>query len=195
MWIAILVRAFSSMHLSEISGELGLHVVTRGNVLVGDHHLPPGLEALLGRARDGELLVAGLVARLLGEDLTLQVRLDLPHRLSALTLGDGLQEALDRVQSAINVVGGEGLLVGPLVAHLEQLAHVRSLHVAQHVAKHALPVVHHPLEERLDVPVDGAVGVRPDRPGPPGDVLHPIGPQFRPQLALHEGHEPRLEHV
>jgi hypothetical protein len=83
-----------------------------------------------GRFDEGTGGLAALVAGLLLEDEAAQRHLHALD-LGSLAGGDGGQQAGDRVEGAVGVVAGEGLLVRPLVAPVAQLADQAALGVAE----------------------------------------------------------------
>ena len=61
------------------------------------------------------------------------------------------QQAAGRVEGAVGVVAGEGLLVRPLVAMVAEFAHQAALGGSQSQAEHLIPGVPHDLEKRRHV--------------------------------------------
>ena len=76
-----------------------------------------------------------------------------------LACGDGLQEELHRVERPVGLVGGEGLLVRPVVSHGPDLMHEGALRRAQCVAEHIVPLPEHRAEQGGGVPDDVATCV------------------------------------
>ena len=114
--VPVLVGPFSEMDLPEVGGELGLLVPPAGDVLVRGHHLSPRLQVARGRALDRRACALPLLApHLLVEAEPKQLHLHLLD-LIGLRGGNGGQQPFRRVERAVGVVAGEGLLVGPLVA-------------------------------------------------------------------------------
>ena len=141
--LPVLVRPLAQVHLPEVRRELGLLVAATRHVPVRADHLPPGLEVGRGLALDGgpgalPLLAAHLLVEAQAQQLHLHL-LDLVR----LRCRDGGQEPAGRVEGAVGVVGGEGLLVRPAVAHVAQLAHERPLGLAERLAEHVVPRLPH----------------------------------------------------
>ena len=189
--VAVLVAALAPVDLAQVGGEFGLLVAAGGDVGMRGDDLAPGLEAADRLTLDGgHGAAAGLVARLFGEAHAQDLLL---HAVELLGLGrgDGGQQAPGTVERAIGIVGGEGLLVGPLVAHIAQLEGEVLLGVAQGVAEDAAPLVDQDGDAGGDVPavgvaVAGGAGVGAEA-GAGGrfrlravDALH-LAPDERPQ--------------
>ena len=149
--VLVLVRPLAEVHLPEVGGELGLLVAAAGDVLVRRHHLAPGLEAARRRALDrGAGALALLAPRLLVEAKPQELRL---HLLDVVGLRrrDGGQQAAGRVERAIGVVAGEGLLVRPPVAMVAELADQAALGGPERQAEDVVPGFPHELEQRRHV--------------------------------------------
>ena len=129
--VPVLVRALAQMHLPEVGGELGLLVAAAGHILVRRHHLAPGLEVARRRALDGGAgALALFAAHLLVEAQAQELRLHLLD-LVGLRRRDGGQQPPRRVERAVGVVAGEGLLVRPFVAVVAQFADQAALGCAR----------------------------------------------------------------
>jgi hypothetical protein len=104
--------------------------------------------------------------------------------------GDGAQQAGGAIQGAVGVVGGEGPLVRPSVAHLAQLADQAAFGVGQRVAEMDVPVVPHDDTQGVGIQMGlavGPIGVAVQAPGGPGE---PVAARGSVHIALHKGFEP-----
>src|SRR5256885_1337925 len=90
-----------------------------------------------------------LAAAEVGQQLLL-LALDLCGLVSS---RDGREQTLYAIESAVGVIGTEGLLMGPLVAHVAQLTHERTLCLTEDVAEYDVPLIPHDQQQRLGVPV------------------------------------------
>ena len=165
--VPVLVRALAEMDLPQVGGELGLLVAAAGHVLVRRHHLAPRLQVARRRALDGGAgALALLAAHLLVEDDAQQLHLHLAD-LVGLRRRDGGQQPPGRVERAVGVVAGEGLLVRPAVAHVAQLADQAALGLARASCGRRRSRFPHELEQRGRVPLRRAAwspasGLRPE---------------------------------
>ena len=177
--VAILVRPFAQVHLPEVGGELSLLVAAAGHVAMGRHHLAPRLEAARDLALDGRARALALFApHLLIEAQTQQFQFHL-FDVIRLWRGNGRQQPGGGIQAAIGVVGGEGLLVRPLVAHLAQLADEAAFREAQRLPEDRVPLVpHHPQQH-------GRIHLRLVLAFPPDQLVRPrLGGLRDPILAV-----------
>ena len=150
--VLVFVGPFAEVHLPEIGGELGLLVAAAGHVLVRRHHFAPGLEVTRRRALDRRAGALALFAsHLLVEAQAQELHLHLLD-LVGLRRRDGGQQPPGRVERAVGVVAGEGLLVRPLVAMVAQLADQAALGRPQRLAEDVVPGFPHELEQRRHVP-------------------------------------------
>ena len=195
--VAVLVRALALVHLPQVGGELGLLKAPAGHVGMGGDDLAPGLESAVDLALDGRARATPpFAARLLLIHQPPQLLLHPPH-LVGLGGRDGGQEALGRVQGAVGVVAGKGLLVRPAVAHLAQLAHQAALGVAQRQPKDLVPLIPHETQDERRVQM-GQLGVLWPLQvvGPTGgSVGNPVGAVLGAHLALDKGQQPLAEQV
>ena len=148
--IGVLRAADATAHLVEVGGELGLLVLAGDHIRVGGDHIAPGHQAGLHLVLDRHL-VAGAVAGPLAEHLLLQFLAQGADRLCGLGRGDVAAEAGGGVEGAVGVVGGEGFLVGPAVAGVEQFTHIGAIRLAEQPLEDALPVLHEQLEQHRHV--------------------------------------------
>ena len=139
-WVAVFGFGPAGDDLEEVGGEFGLTVAARGHVRMGGCDLAPGFEA--GRDAgfdDGVGLLGALpgfglktpVQHVLGQGLQLIPALTAHH----------FEQAGHGVQGPIGIFRAEGLLMGPAVAHLAQLADVAASHVAQLFVEDLAPIV------------------------------------------------------
>ena len=152
--VFVLVGALVLVDLPEVGGEFGLLVAAGGDVGVRGDDFAPGLESPLRLAFGGcEGGLAHLAAALLFELDAEQVH---PHLadVGGLIGGDGGQQALHAVECAVGVVATEGLLVGPLVAHVAELADNAPLGRAERAVEDLVPLVPHHAYEGLGVPAE-----------------------------------------
>ena len=164
--VPVLVRPLAEVHLPEVGGELGLLVAAAGHVLVRRHHLAPGLEAARRRALDRRAgALALLAAHLLVEAQAQQLHLHLLD-LVGLRRRDGGQQPAGRVERAVGVVAGEGLLVRPAVALVAQLADEAALGGPERLAEDVVPGLPHELEQRRHVPCRRSASSRSGDPRP-----------------------------
>ena len=171
-------------------------VPAAGDVLVRRHHLAPRLQGH-GRALDGEAgLLAAFAARLLVVADAQQLHLELLD-VGGLWSRDGGQQPVRGVERAVGVVSGEGLLMGPVVSVVAQLADEVALGPPEDRTEHVVPRLPHQLEERRDVPLGRRLVADQwvvDEPPQRGGV-DPLRLDRRLNLAVDEGAEPRLEQI
>ncbi len=194
--VPVLVGPLAEMHLPEVRRELGLLVPAARHVPVRRHHLAPRLEvarrcALDGRARTLALLAAYLLVEAQAQQLGLHL-LD----LVGLRRRDSGEQPPRRVECAIGVVAGEGLLVRPLVAVVAQLAEEAALGRPERLAKDVIPRLPHELQEPGHVPlrhrplrVQAILAHEPARLGGSAILVRAL------ELALDEGPEPALQQL
>ena len=111
------------MHLPEVRRKLGLLVSAAGNVLMGaDHFSPWGKTACRLALDGGPCGPAPLCPRLFVETHSEELHLHALD-LGSLRGGDGGQEPVRRIESAVCIVAGKRLLVRPAIPNLPQFTH------------------------------------------------------------------------
>src|SRR5258706_8882034 len=152
--MAVLVGSFASCDLSEVGGELGLLETAGGDIGMRGDDLAPGTQSPCRLALDGSdgclaYFFPGLILEADAQELLL-LALDLRGLVGS---RDGREQTLNAIEGAVGVVGTEGLLMCPLVAHLAQLTHKRTLCLTEDVAEYDVPLIPHHQQQRLGVPV------------------------------------------
>ena len=151
--VAVLLGALAQMHLPQVRGELRLLVAAAGNIGMRRHHLAPRLEPTVAHRLDKTAgRPAPFAAYLLVEHPAAQLHL---HRGDLCRLGRRHrgQQPLGRVEGAVGVVAGEGLLVRPLVAPTAQLGNQAALRSTEGVSEDVVPGLPHQPEKGGGVPL------------------------------------------
>jgi len=194
--VTVFVSPFPQVDLPEVRGELGLLVPAAGHVLMRADHLPPGLQAARDLAFDGAAGALSLLgAHLLVENRAPKLRLHLPDFIG-LERRDGRQQPLARVEGPVCIVAGKGLLVGPSVPNVPQLAHQGPFRLAERPSEHVVPGLPHQAKQRRGIPLRQGLArvqavISDEFPRAlPGLVLVEV-----PELALDEGSKASLQEV
>ena len=155
--------------LVQVSGELGRLEVPGRDVVVGRQDLPPGSQP--GRLRSVHSSPQGAAVVLVGGHPA-QVEPDAAHLLGGLGRVDRCQQPFGRVERAVGVVVGEGVVVRPLVAGLTEFAGVAGVGAAEPALEGAPPLGQHP---ELGLGVEAVVGLARDPVGLvlPAQYVHP----------------------
>ena len=118
--------ALAAVDLGEVGRELGLLVAAGGHVRVRGDDLAPGREVRVAASLGG-FDAAALGAGLLGELGAQYVPCVASTSRACSAAEIGLQEEPHGVEGAVGLVGGEWLVVGPVVADALQLVDERPL--------------------------------------------------------------------
>ena len=185
--VVVLGHRFVAPDLMEVGGELRLLVAAGGDVRVRSYDVPPRLQTgdrlALGRCARLTLAHVPLLLRETGTEQLLSHLLDLARVLAGVAR---VEEQLRGVERAVSLVGGEGLVVGPTVANLHQLADPAPLAVAEDIAEAAVaPEMDHRLEQEV------AIGPRALRDASvPVDCQRPVVTELLRELRVDEWPDP-----
>ena len=111
--VAVLGRCRASPHLVQVGGVLGHFEASRGDVVVRLDHLSPGRQPRLHPGLGALSHAAPGAATLLLELEAQQLLMEAADLVGLGTGGDGLQQALGRVQPPESIICGKTLVVSP----------------------------------------------------------------------------------
>ena len=149
--VAILGSSLAQVHLPEVRRELGLLVSAACHVLMrADHFSPRGETARRMALNWSPRGPAPLRSRLLVEAHPQEFHLHALD-LGGLRGGNGRQEPVRRIESAVGVVAGKCFLVRPAIPDLPQFAHQAPFGMSKGIPIDVIPGLPHNPQEPGDV--------------------------------------------